>query len=257
VNPFSFLSYDDYLCVLNFLNPRDLATVAKVSRDLNEVALHRTLWAHCKFDEETTGRLLNMYTRAAQMGNPQAQFKLGVLYHFGEDIPEDFQMALMWYVKAAAQGDKKAQYNIGCMYDKGQGVEHSFEEANKWFLKAAEGGNPHAQNALGINFEKGDGCPVDLKQALDWYYKAALQGLCDAQFNLGVFYSRHDEGIRDIVRAHAWYSVAADNNDADAAEHKDKLVTIMSPEQIAQSHKLYQEILLQIKQRVAASAPSS
>jgi len=228
-----------------------LCAAAEVNKAFNFVAQERTLWAHCKFDEETTGKLISMYHRAATAGNPQAQFKLGVLYHFGEEIAEDFQMALMWYLKAANQGDRKAQYNIGCMYDKGQGVEHSFEEANQWFLKAALGGNPHAQNALGINFEKGDGCPVDLKQALEWYHKAALQGLCDAQFNLGVFYSRHDEGVRDLVRAHAWYCVAAENHDQDAAEHKDKLTTLMTPEQIAQSQKLFLEISQQIRQQAA------
>ena len=52
------------------------------------------------------------------------------------------------YKKAAEQGDVEAQYNLGLMYEFGDGVEEDFDQAVKWFEKAAERGHEGAQDAL-------------------------------------------------------------------------------------------------------------
>jgi TPR repeat protein len=52
--------------------------------------------------------------------------------------------------EAAEQGDADAQYNLGLMYDNGEGVEQDKFEAVKWYKKAAEQGHAEAQNNLGI-----------------------------------------------------------------------------------------------------------
>jgi hypothetical protein len=38
----------------------------------------------------------------------------------------------MWYRRAAEQGDSQAQYSLGLLYEKGQGVPRDIVEAAKW-----------------------------------------------------------------------------------------------------------------------------
>ena len=44
----------------------------------------------------------------------------------GQGVPQDYAEAVTWYRKAAEQGDADAQYNLGVMYAKGQGVPQDY-----------------------------------------------------------------------------------------------------------------------------------
>lgn len=61
---------------------------------------------------------------------------------------QDKQEALAWYRKAAEQGNPDAQYNVGMMYLRGEGVAGNRQEAIKWIGKAAEQGYKRAQDTL-------------------------------------------------------------------------------------------------------------
>jgi hypothetical protein len=82
---------------------------------------------------------------------------------------------------AANQGNIETQYHLGLMYMKGKGVRQSVVQAAQWFRTAAECGHADAQYHLGIRYEKGEGVPQDITQALEWYQKAANQGHAVAQ----------------------------------------------------------------------------
>jgi len=41
-----------------------------------------------------------------------AQFNLGLMYDFGEGVPEDDEEAVRWYREAAEQGNAAAQVNL-------------------------------------------------------------------------------------------------------------------------------------------------
>ena len=60
----------------------------------------------------------------------------------------NFEEAVKLYREAAEQGDANAQYNLGMCYEYGQGVEQSYSEAAKLFRKAAEQGLDEAKQAL-------------------------------------------------------------------------------------------------------------
>ena len=45
-------------------------------------------------------------------------------------------------LQAAERGDAQAQFNLGVMYDKGRGVSQDDAEAFKWYRQAAERGLP-------------------------------------------------------------------------------------------------------------------
>ena len=77
--------------------------------------------------------------------------------------------------KAAESGDVEAQWNLGVAYANGDGIEENDEEALKWFLLAAELGYAEAQDTLGFLYSSGHGVPQDFEEALKWYQLAADQ----------------------------------------------------------------------------------
>ena len=88
--------------------------------------------------------------KAAEQGDAEAQFNLGIMYHNGQGVPQDHAEAARWYRKAAEQGDADAQFNLGLMYHNGQGVPQDHAEAARWSRKAAEQGHAGAQFNLGV-----------------------------------------------------------------------------------------------------------
>ena len=100
-----------------------------------------------------------MTKRLAESGNPNAQFKLGVMYANGEGVPENDAEAVKWFRLAADQGDTGAQSNLGFMYASGRGVQENDAEAVKWYRLAAEQGDAKAQFKLGLMCALGRGVP--------------------------------------------------------------------------------------------------
>ena len=77
-------------------------------------------------------RQLRWIREAAEQGGPNAQFKLGSLYRFGEGGGRrDKSEALKWHHRAAEQGEDIAQSNLGHMYR-----SKDIVEAYKWFTLA-------------------------------------------------------------------------------------------------------------------------
>ena len=61
-----------------------------------------------------------------------------------------FQEAVKLFRQAADKGNAQAQYNLGIMYKNGQGVKRDDKEAVKWFQRAADQGHAKAQSNLGV-----------------------------------------------------------------------------------------------------------
>ena len=57
--------------------------------------------------------------KSAELGDANAQYKLGLMYYHGEGTLTDPKMAFYWYKKSAEQGNANAQYNLGLMYYNG------------------------------------------------------------------------------------------------------------------------------------------
>ena len=81
---------------------------------------------------------------AAQQGDADAQFNLGVLYDEGKGVAQDYKEAVRWYKLAAAQGNASAQYNLGTSYGTGQGVAQNYLRAHMWLNLAGVGGDARA-----------------------------------------------------------------------------------------------------------------
>ncbi|RUM51987.1 MAG: hypothetical protein DSY87_07925, partial [Methylococcus sp.] len=105
----------------------------------------------------------------AEQGNSVAQSNLGIIYQWGQGVPEDYKKSVHWYSKAAEQGNADAQSNLGVMYHTGKGVLQDHTKAFEWYSKAAEQGHTAAQSNLGIMYASGKGVSEDYKKSVYWY----------------------------------------------------------------------------------------
>jgi uncharacterized protein len=185
--------------------------------------------------------LLVLLTCAAAVPAVAGPFEDGIAaYNSG-----DYATALRLWHPLADSDDAASQYNLGVMYHKGQGVPQNFAKASSWFRKAAEQGNASAQYNIGIMYDNGQGVPQDYAAAISWYRKAADQGHPTAQNNLGAMYNDGTGVPQDYVQAHMWFNLAASHLKAPesdkAVKNRDRVAARMTTAQIAEAQKLARE----------------
>ena len=84
-------------------------------------------------------RAIELYSMAADTGNPRAQLELGFLYYTGQGVEQDFSKAYEWFQEAALNNYNMAQYNLGIMWYTGNNSfnRSSLTEAYAWINIAA------------------------------------------------------------------------------------------------------------------------
>jgi TPR repeat protein len=75
-------------------------------------------------------------------------YNLGVLYHNGQGVAQDYGKAREWFQKGADASNATAMNNLGVMYLYGLGVTQDYRKARDWFQKAANAGSTEAKQAL-------------------------------------------------------------------------------------------------------------
>lgn len=176
------------------------------------------------------------WEKAAAQRNAEAQSNLGLLYADGLGVPQDYAMARQWYEKAAAQGLAEAQTQLGQLYANGQGVSKDYAQARQWWEKAAAQSNAIAQTQLGWLFRTGNGVPKDAAKVVEWWQKAAVQGNAGAQYNLSWLYANSEGVPEDRVLAYAWANLAAAQADESAKKLRDSIT--LSSAQRAEAERL-------------------
>ncbi len=113
-----------------------------------------------------------------------------------------------------------------------------YKTALREFQPLAEQGDKSAQLGLGMMYQDGEGVPQDYKEAVKWFTLAVEQGHVGAQFFLGSMYFNGEGVSKDNVRAHMWFNTSASNGDELAAEIRDSLEKILTPEEIEKAQGL-------------------
>ena len=153
----------------------------------------------------------------------------------------DFATALKEWKPLAEEGNAVGQNNLGLMYHNGWGVPQDYKEAVYWYRLAVEQGYAIAQYNLGLMYEKGKGVPQDDKEAARLYRLAAEQGYADAQGNLGVMYVFGKGVTKDFVYAHMWGNIALMNGDERGELVRDGVAEKMTSSQIEEAQRLARE----------------
>lgn len=147
--------------------------------------------------------------KSAAQGHVYACRNLGTLYYMGEGVPQDRAEAAVWLRKAAEQGDVPSCMALSSMYANGIGVPLDKAQAAKWCRKAADQNDGTAQYAMSLIYEAGEGLPQDRKKALEWLLKAAENRNADAMLALSRRYAEGDGLPRDRNKAQEWLNRAA------------------------------------------------
>jgi TPR repeat protein len=88
------------------------------------------------------------YRKEAELGDPEAQFKLGETFKGGTGRNRDHSKAIKWWSKAAKQGHAKAQFSLGYAYYYGDRVDKNNDLSIYWLKKSAKNGYKSAKNYL-------------------------------------------------------------------------------------------------------------
>jgi len=133
--------------------------------------------------------------------------------------------------KAANLGQPKAQFLLAKMAEMGEGgVKKDLVEARRWYERAAQGGDPSAMHNIALFAYRGDGGAKNLTTAANWFRKAAETGLVDSQFNLAQLYENGRGVAQNPAEAYRWYLIAARAGDADARTRASALRGGLTPE---------------------------
>jgi len=190
---------------------------------------------------------------AANGGNVTAEAIIGLKYLDSGDAGD----ALPWLKKAAEAGQPVAQFRLGTMYERGLGVNASAALAVKWYLAAAGQGNRKAMHNLAMAYAKGSAGPTNMDEAARWFTKAAQLGLPDSQFNLAVLYERGDGVPQSLIDSYKWYSIAAAQGDADSEARRSVLRIQLSDRDRATAERAAQSFQPQPLSRVANVPPDA
>ena len=84
---------------------------------------------------------------SADKGNPDSQFKLGVLFisHWNLEYREK---AFVWFARSANQGNGEAMEKLAFCYEYGIGTGKDINEAKKWYERAFNKGCEIAKQGL-------------------------------------------------------------------------------------------------------------
>jgi TPR repeat protein len=161
-------------------------------------------------------RALELFEKAAALGNQRAQINVGILYFRGQGTARDLVQARSWLEKAAANNDPYALYALGRAMDDTLGpVGADPVRAADLYRRAAELGHPFAALRYGLALTEGIGVKKDLVAAQKWLIYAQKTGVPEAALALGDNYARtppsRDKAANEkmLQIAISWYEAAA------------------------------------------------
>ena len=99
-------------------------------------------------DQRVRAQSLAELRRAADQGDADAEWQMGVRYHNGEDVPRDDVQAIQWFLRAAGRGHVPAQATLGAYYWAGRGVPQDLSKAYFWSALALAQGDENSKSRL-------------------------------------------------------------------------------------------------------------
>jgi len=124
------------------------------------------------FESREFAKALKFLSPFAEQGNPEAQYRMAIMYQNGLGIVRNDARALAMMRAAAEQGHALAQHGLGFMYLQGECTPKDEAQAAEWFRKAADQGMAGSQMTLGMMYEQGLGVEKDPQAAKHWYDQA-------------------------------------------------------------------------------------
>ena len=110
-------------------------------------------------------KALELWHRAAELGNAEAYCNIGAAYELGQGVQVDYKKAIHYYELAAMAGDVEARHNLG----NGELRARNFDKALKHFMIAVRGGLGLSLEMIKQMYKNGDASKDDYMTALRLY----------------------------------------------------------------------------------------
>ncbi|KAI3720338.1 hypothetical protein L6452_21254 [Arctium lappa] len=166
---------------------------------------------------------VDLYRRAAELGDPAGQCNLGISYLQAE-LP-NLEEAVKWFRRASSAGYVRAQYQLALCLHRGSGTDQNLSEAAKWYLRAAKGGYARAMYNSSLCYSLGVGLLQSHRQARKWMKRAADHGHSKALFEHGL--ALFSEG--EMMKAAVYLELATRAGESAAAHVKNVVFQQLSP----------------------------
>ena len=236
------------------------------------------------FKNKDYGKAFKEWKEAADAGQAEAQFDLGVLYAQGKGVLRDLTTAERWYRKSADQGNAEAEFALGQMYSRGWGVPARRGGRSPLVSNGQRAGLRRSRHGLvadrrlrgATGSEAGcllvregrtkgprrgavqPGPPVchrqrrahDEEQAVRWVRASASQGFPPAQAALGTRYANGLGIQQDTKRAYFWLTLAYLHGEKNVEKVRSAQAAKLSPADVSTTDQTAQNW----KPRVIAAA---
>ena len=146
-----------------------VAHAAISTTDDGESLLHR---ADSLYRMGNFKQAVEVYQKAAETGNAEAQFDIGYAYYTGEGTERDYTTAAMWFKRSAKQKFAKALYNLAYCYMNGRGVPRDYDKAYNLLLESAETNYKRAQLTLADCYARGVLVEQNEEESTKWKNRA-------------------------------------------------------------------------------------
>ncbi len=192
----------------------------------------------------------DMFHAASQHSYGLATTAMGRMLETGQLGTVNLADAVTLYRRALQQGDQAAAVHLGKMAGAGTleglapphlavpwamaAADNGDSAALDWVHGQAKAGLRPAQATYGIWLTK-QGRATD---AVAFLQSAAQKGGIDAQYQLGLMRTTGNGIEQDYVRAHSWMNIAATSGHTEAAQKRDVLNDLLTPEQVAEAQAL-------------------
>ena len=110
-------------------------------------------------------KALELWHRAAEMGNIESYHNIGYSYLHGEGVQEDMNKARHYWELAAMGGHVGSRFNLGLLEEKAGNMERAL----KHYMIAARGGESNSLKATQALFKDGQATKDDYTKALQLY----------------------------------------------------------------------------------------
>lgn len=241
------------LIVTIILSSITLFTFAQGTEELYEKS--KELLNQEKFEEA-----IPILTEAAELGNAESQYNLGVCYQFGYGTEKNDSIATAWYLKSAEQGWTDGEYKMSYAYINGTGIEKDEKKAFYYSLKCAAKNDVECIFNVINCYTDGIGTEKDSVKVLEWAIELAKMETPDnlkisgqitsARLNLAHMFMNGKGVNKDIVKAYTWFIIYNESKrdfsirvQEQQIELIKKLEEQLSVEQIANSKKEAEKIL--------------
>lgn len=194
--------------------------------------------------EKDADRGMALLTKAAEAGNPVANFRVAAQSLSGEKPSKEQILTGYGHLLAAANGNlMEAQNELGLLYLSGKlGIADS-PAGVAWLTRAAQGGNAQAQNNLATLYERGiGGVQKNIENAGQLYSLAANLGHGPATLALARLLNEGIGTKPDPVKAWALAKLASERGEKEADALVKEIAVKLDEKQRAEAVKELENI---------------